>query len=115
MWLLSLSSLFFCNETQKGVDLEGKEGWEELGRIEGGETINRIYYIRKESVFKKRKEINNEANYEFISVLYHHVLTIIPDANDKRLLSVHNMATVYPFDRPHFLICCIQIWLTLFP
>lgn len=60
--------------------------------------------MRKESVFNKRKEINNEANYEFISVLYHHVLTIILDANDKKLLSVHNMVTVYPFDRPHFLM-----------
>lgn len=51
--LLSLKSLVFTNERQKGSGSRG--GWEELGGIERGETIIRIYYVVKESIFNKRK------------------------------------------------------------
>lgn len=40
---------------RKGVDSEGREGWEELGGVERGKTIIRIYYVIKESIFNKRK------------------------------------------------------------
>jgi hypothetical protein len=43
---------------RKGVDLEGRRGGEDLGRVEGEESIIRIYYMRKESIFNKRKIIN---------------------------------------------------------
>lgn len=37
------------------MDLDGRGGEEELGGKEGGETIIRIYCIRKKSIFNKRK------------------------------------------------------------
>jgi hypothetical protein len=37
------------------VESEGREGGEELGGIEGGKTVIRIYDVTKESVFNKRK------------------------------------------------------------
>lgn len=37
-------------------ELMGREGvGEELGEVEGGETIIKIYYMRKMSIFSKRK------------------------------------------------------------
>jgi hypothetical protein len=33
--------------------LYGRGGWKELGRVKGGETVIRIYYIRKEFIFTK--------------------------------------------------------------
>jgi hypothetical protein len=42
------------NERQKGVDLDGRGGVEELG-VQKGETLTRIYYVRKITVFNKRK------------------------------------------------------------
>jgi hypothetical protein len=47
--LLSIKSLLFCNERQKGQNLEG-EGWGGIGGLEGGETITRVYFMRKESI-----------------------------------------------------------------
>lgn len=53
VWLLSLSILFLSNERQ----MESGSRWEErqeLGRADGGETIIRIYFIKKESIFNKK-------------------------------------------------------------
>lgn len=50
--MLSLRSLFVSNEIQK-VDPNGLGGREELVRVEGGETIIRIYSMRKKSIFNK--------------------------------------------------------------
>lgn len=36
---------------RKGVDPSGRESGEELSGIEGEETITRIYYVRKDSIF----------------------------------------------------------------
>ena len=36
----------------KGVDLKGRGGDEKGGGVEGGESIIRIYCLRKESVFQ---------------------------------------------------------------
>jgi len=33
---------------RKGVDPEGRRVGEEIGEIEAGETLIRIYYVRKE-------------------------------------------------------------------
>lgn len=41
---------------RKGVDPEGRGGGEELGGEEGGKTIIRIYCMRKDSIFNKRKK-----------------------------------------------------------
>jgi hypothetical protein len=51
--LLSLEASSFRDI--KGVESEGREGGEELGGIEGGKTVIRIYDVTKESVFNKRK------------------------------------------------------------
>lgn len=40
---------------KKAVDPEGSGGGKELGGAEGGETIVRIYSIRKESISNKRE------------------------------------------------------------
>jgi hypothetical protein len=37
---------------KKGVDLDGRRGGEELGGVEGGETIIRIYYVEKNPYFQ---------------------------------------------------------------
>lgn len=39
---------------RKGVDLGGREGREELGVVQGGETVLRLYYM-KESIFNKKE------------------------------------------------------------
>jgi hypothetical protein len=41
----------------KGMDPEGREAVEILGGIEGGETLMRIYSMRKESIYNKREKI----------------------------------------------------------
>lgn len=45
--LLSLRSLFFSNERQKGSGSGGNGGGEELGGAEGREALIRIYCMRK--------------------------------------------------------------------
>lgn len=52
---MSLRSLFFSLERQKGVDLDGNKSGEELRRAEGGKTILRTYYERKNLLSIKRK------------------------------------------------------------
>ena len=42
-----LGACSFLMRDRKGVDLEGKGGGEELGGINGGKTVIRIYYMRK--------------------------------------------------------------------
>lgn len=37
-----------------GVDQGGRRGGKKLGEAEGGETLIRIYHMRKESAFNKR-------------------------------------------------------------
>lgn len=44
----------FSNSDRKGIDLDRREGGEDLGGVRGGENIIRIYCI-KESIFSKRK------------------------------------------------------------
>jgi hypothetical protein len=39
---------------RKGVDLDRRRGRKELGGVEGGETLIRIYYVRKQSISNKR-------------------------------------------------------------
>lgn len=41
---------------RKGVDLDGRAGGKKLGGVEGGSTIIRIYYVRKMTIFNKRKK-----------------------------------------------------------
>lgn len=38
---------------RKGMDIEGKEQGEELGGVEGGETLIGVYYVRENSIFNK--------------------------------------------------------------
>lgn len=40
---------------KKGVNAKGSRGWEERGGLEKGETIIRLYCIRKQSLFNKGK------------------------------------------------------------
>lgn len=47
--LLCLRSLFFLMGDQKGVDLERR-----CGKVKGGGTLIRIYYVRKMSIFNKK-------------------------------------------------------------
>lgn len=54
VWLLSLRSLLFSNERQEEIDPEGRGDGEELGVMARGETVLRIYCMRKESIFNKR-------------------------------------------------------------
>lgn len=42
---------------RKGVGKDGRERWEELQGIWEGETAMRIYCVRKESIFNKRKKV----------------------------------------------------------
>lgn len=43
-------SLFVSNRDRQGVELDGRGDGEELGEVEGEETIFRLYCMRKESV-----------------------------------------------------------------
>lgn len=38
-----------------GVDLDGRGGVEEMGRVEGDETIIRIWYVREKNLFSIEK------------------------------------------------------------
>jgi hypothetical protein len=49
VWFLSLRSLFFSNEKENG-----KGCGEDLAGVGRGETIIRIYYMRKESLYNKK-------------------------------------------------------------
>jgi hypothetical protein len=42
---------------RKGVDPNRRGSKEELGGVEGGETIFRIYYMRKKSIFNRRESL----------------------------------------------------------
>lgn len=44
------------------VDPEGKRDGEELGGVEGEEAMIRVYCLRKESIFDKRKKANKKAH-----------------------------------------------------
>lgn len=37
----------------KGVDPDGRGSGKELGGVEGGESVIRVYYMRKESIFNR--------------------------------------------------------------
>lgn len=52
--LLSLRSLFFSSERQKGNGSRWEGGGVEQGGIEGGETLIRMYPMSKASIFKQR-------------------------------------------------------------
>lgn len=39
---------------RKGMDLDRRGGRKDLGGAEGGETVFRVYCMRKESMFNKR-------------------------------------------------------------
>lgn len=56
IWLSPSRSLFFSNETQKrnGSGREGRGG--ETGELKGVETVIKIWCLRKESIFNKRKK-----------------------------------------------------------
>lgn len=49
-----LRSQFFSNERQTLVDVRG--GGEELGGVDRGETVIRIYYTGKDYILNKRVE-----------------------------------------------------------
>lgn len=62
LWILSLRSLFLTNKRYNGSESKGKGRWEELGGIEGKDSVIRIYFMRKESNFNKRKKESNDSN-----------------------------------------------------
>lgn len=51
-----LEACSFLMWDRKGVDPDGKGGGEELGEVEGGETVIRTDFVRKESIFNIRNE-----------------------------------------------------------
>ena len=63
--LLSLRSLFISNERQKGSELDGKGGREELEGLKGEETVIRIYYVRKDVEAQKCESISSLSDREF--------------------------------------------------
>lgn len=46
-------SYSFLTRDRKGVALDGRGGWEELGGVEGGGNVIRIYYMRKNPILMK--------------------------------------------------------------
>jgi hypothetical protein len=44
-------------KNRKRVDREGREDGEDVGRVEGGEKVFILYYVRKESVLNKMETI----------------------------------------------------------
>jgi hypothetical protein len=36
---------------RKGVDQDGRGSVEDLGEVGGGETVVRVYYVKKKSIF----------------------------------------------------------------
>lgn len=55
-WLLSLRKLLFSDGRKKGNGPSGRGGKEKLGGVEGGDTVVRIYCIRKELFSLKEKK-----------------------------------------------------------
>lgn len=51
-----LESCSFLMKDRKGVYLEGRGGEGNPGELEVGESITRIYCMRKKSVFNKREK-----------------------------------------------------------
>ena len=37
----------------------GRERWGQLGGVEGGKTVSRVYYMRKKAIFNKRENNSN--------------------------------------------------------
>lgn len=54
-----LEAFSFLMRARKGVDLDGREGGEELQRVEGGKTVFRLYCLRKESMVNNKGKIAN--------------------------------------------------------
>lgn len=57
-----LETCSFLMREREGVDPEGRESVEELREEEGGATVLRVYCIKKESTFNKRKKLQNKNN-----------------------------------------------------
>jgi hypothetical protein len=55
--LVFVSSVFFYTPLEACLFSERGSG-EELRGVEGGKTIIKIYYMRKKSIFNKRKNIS---------------------------------------------------------
>lgn len=51
-----LEACSFLVSYGKGVDQDGRGVGEELGGVEGRETISRIQYMRQEYIFNRRKK-----------------------------------------------------------
>lgn len=49
-----LQACSFLMGDRKGVDPEGRGSAEELEGAEGGETVIRMYWMKKESIFNQR-------------------------------------------------------------
>lgn len=77
VWLLYLINPLFSKDRQKGIGSRGKGGRKELGVLERREHIIWIYYIIKESILNKRKNICNNCEVFLVhikwifSLLYH--------------------------------------------
>lgn len=54
--LLSLRGLSVSNKRQKGARSEWEGIWGATGGIKGGESVIRIYYGRKKSIFNQREK-----------------------------------------------------------
>jgi hypothetical protein len=54
--LLFLRSLSVSRDRKGLEDLNGREDEDELGEIDGDETVIRMYYMRKKSIFKKKEK-----------------------------------------------------------
>jgi hypothetical protein len=52
----------FYNKIQKGGGSGGEGRWEKLGGVEGGETVIKIYCMRKESSSNTRKKKEDQFN-----------------------------------------------------
>lgn len=48
--------VYFPMREIKGANLDGRGSWEEVGRVKNGETLIRVYYGRKKSIFNNRKQ-----------------------------------------------------------
>lgn len=55
---------------KKGVDLDRRRGGKELGEVEGGETVIRICYERKEAIFNKMKEKKKDLMFQEVHVAF---------------------------------------------
>lgn len=54
---------------RKGADLDERRGREELGEVERGETVLRLYCMRKESVLNRRGTSKVKKQREFNVVI----------------------------------------------